>query len=249
MDVYRQLKRMAKPLGLTVGDASADGAGIHRSLLAGLLSQIGIKDLAKDAKKKQGDYIGARQIRFTIFPGSALAKKQPNEIMTAELVETSRLFARMNAAIDLGLGGTAAPAISRKRSYGEPHWEKNQGSVVAYERVTLYGVPIVARRRVQYARVDPEQARELFIRHALVDGDWDLSRIDQRRLGVRPCQPRAAQAADRGRGAHPAARHPLRRRGGVRVLRPAHPRRRDTRSADSRSGGSRRWPRHRTGSP
>ncbi|MEO7005807.1 MAG: ATP-dependent RNA helicase HrpA, partial [Terrimesophilobacter sp.] len=178
-DVYRQLKRMAKPLGLTVGDASANGVGIHRSLLAGLLSQIGIKDLAKDAKKKQGDYIGARQIRFTIFPGSALVKKQPNEIMTAELVETSRLFARMNAAIDLSWAEALAGDLA-KHSYGEPHWEKKQGSVVAYERVTLYGVPIVARRRVQYARVDPEQARELFIRHALVDGDWDLTRIDQR---------------------------------------------------------------------
>jgi ATP-dependent helicase HrpA len=178
-DVYRQLKRMAKPLGLTVGDASANGVAIHRSILAGLLSQIGIKDLAKDAKKKQGDYVGARQIRFTIFPGSALAKKQPDEIMTAELVETSRLFARMNAAIDLAWAEPLAGDLA-KHSYGEPHWEKNQGSVVAYERVTLYGVPIVARRRVQYARVDPEQARELFIRHALVDGDWDLSRIDQR---------------------------------------------------------------------
>ncbi|GAB3037659.1 ATP-dependent RNA helicase HrpA [Parafrigoribacterium mesophilum] len=180
-DVYRQLKRMTKPLGLTVGEASANGVGIHRSLLAGLLSQIGIKDLAKDNKdkKKQGDYIGARQIRFTVFPGSALAKKQPNEIMTSELVETSRLFARMNAAIDLAWAEPLAGDLA-KHSYGEPHWEKNQGSVVAYERVTLYGVPIVARRRVQYARVDPEQARELFIRHALVDGDWDLSRIDQR---------------------------------------------------------------------
>ncbi|MEO7372795.1 MAG: ATP-dependent RNA helicase HrpA, partial [Terrimesophilobacter sp.] len=178
-DVYRQLKRMAKPLGLTVGDASDNGVGIHRSLLAGLLSQIGIKDLAKDAKKKQGDYIGARQIRFTVFPGSALAKKQPNEIMTSELVETSRLFARMNAAIDLSWAEALAGDLA-KHSYGEPHWEKKQGSVVAYERVTLYGVPIVARRRVQYARVDPEQARELFIRHALVDGDWDLTRIDQR---------------------------------------------------------------------
>lgn len=175
-DVYRQLKRMAKPLDLEVGEASTDPAGIHRSILAGLLSQIGIKDLAKDrAKSKQGDYIGARQVRFTIFPGSALAKKQPPEIMSAELVETSRLFARMNAAIDLAWAEPLAGDLV-KRSYGEPHWEKKQGTAVAYERVTLYGVPIVARRRIQFARVDPAYARELFIRHALVDGEWDLDR-------------------------------------------------------------------------
>ena len=184
-DVYRQLRRMAKPLGLEVGpapinSASANPTGIHRSILSGLLSQIGIKDVAKDrakdrAKSKQGDYIGARQVRFTIFPGSALAKKQPPEIMSAELVETSRLFARMNAAIDLAWAEPLAGDLV-KRSYGEPHWEKKQGAAVAYERVTLYGVPIVARRRIQFARVDPAYARELFIRHALVDGEWDLDR-------------------------------------------------------------------------
>ncbi|WP_349897559.1 ATP-dependent RNA helicase HrpA [Parafrigoribacterium soli] len=176
-DVYRQLKRMAKPLGLVVGEASANPNGIHRSILAGLLSQIGIKDVAKDAKAKgkQGDYIGARQVRFTIFPGSALAKKQPAEIMSAELVETSRLFARMNAAIDLAWVEPLAGDLV-KRSYGEPHWEKKQGAAVAYEKVTLYGVPIVARRRIQFSRVDPVYARELFIRHALVEGEWDLDR-------------------------------------------------------------------------
>ncbi|MEO6944524.1 MAG: ATP-dependent RNA helicase HrpA, partial [Lacisediminihabitans sp.] len=134
-DVYRQLKRIAKPLGLVVGDASTNPHGIHRSLLAGLLSQIGIKDTAKDntkhgSKAKQGDYIGARQVRFTIFPGSALAKKQPAEVMSAELVETSRLFARMNAAIDLAWAEPLAGDLV-KRSYGEPHWEKKQGAAVA----------------------------------------------------------------------------------------------------------------------
>lgn len=182
-DVYRQLTRMAKPLGLVVGTvplnrASTNPNGIHRSLLAGLLSQIGIKDTAKDSTKhgsraRQGDYIGARQVRFTIFPGSALARKQPPEIMSAELVETSRLFARMNAAIDLAWAEPLAGDLV-KRSYGEPHWEKKQGAAVAYEKVTLYGVPIVARRRIQFSRVDPAYARELFIRHALVDGDWTL---------------------------------------------------------------------------
>ncbi len=172
-DVFRQLERMAKPLGLVVASPSANPNGVHRSLLAGLLSQLGIRDSVKR------DYVGARQVRFSIFPGSALAKKQPAEVMSSELVETSRLFARVNAAIDLSWAEPIAGDLV-KRSYGEPHWEKKQGSAVAYERVTLYGVPIVARRRIQFAKVDPAYARELFIRNALVDGDWDLDRVDKR---------------------------------------------------------------------
>ncbi len=170
-DVYRQLERMAKPLGLVVAGPSTNPNGIHRSLLAGLLSQLGIRDVEKK------DYVGARQVRFSIFPGSALAKKQPVEVMSAELVETSRLFARTNAAIDLAWAEPIAGDLV-KRSYSEPHWEKKQGAAVAWERVTLYGVPIVARRRAQFSRVDPAYARELFIRHALVDGDWDIDRVD-----------------------------------------------------------------------
>ncbi|WP_207453874.1 ATP-dependent RNA helicase HrpA [Desertivibrio insolitus] len=165
-DLYRQLVRAAKQLGLHVGEPSVNPDGIHRSLLAGLLSQIGLKD----SQKK--DYVGARQTRFVIFPGSALAKKQPAAIMSAELVETSRLFARTNAAIDLAWAEPIAKGLL-KRTVGEPHWEKKQGAAVAYERVTLYGVPIVERRRIQYARVDQAHARELFIRHALVEGEWD----------------------------------------------------------------------------
>jgi ATP-dependent helicase HrpA len=172
-DVYRQLSRMAKPLGLHIGDASTNPDGIHRSLLAGLLSQIGLKDTAKK------DYVGSRQTRFVIFPGSALAKKQPNAIMSAELVETSRLFARTNGAIDPAWAESIAGDLV-KRSHSEPHWEKKQGSAVAWERVTLYGVPIVARRRVQFSRIDPQYARELFIRHALVEGEWDIDRLDKR---------------------------------------------------------------------
>src|SRR4051794_27617667 len=105
-DVYRQLRRLAKPLGLTIGEPSVNPDGIHRSLLAGLLSHIGLKDLTASGNKggargaRQSEYLGARQTRFVIFPGSTLAKKQPNAVMSAELVETSRLFARMNASID-----------------------------------------------------------------------------------------------------------------------------------------------------
>jgi ATP-dependent helicase HrpA len=165
-DVFRQLSRMAKPLGLVVADPHTNPDGIHRSLLSGLLSHLGLRDLVKK------DFVGARQSRFVIFPGSALAKKQPAAVMSAELVETSRLFARMNAAIDPAWAEPIAGDLA-KRTYSEPHWEKKQGSVVAYERVTLYGLAIIAKRRVQFSRIDPAYARELFIRHALVEGEWD----------------------------------------------------------------------------
>jgi ATP-dependent helicase HrpA len=172
-DLVRQLSRQAKQLGLTVGDESVNPDGIHKSLLAGLLSQLGIKD----AQKR--DYVGARQVRFVLFPGSALAKKQPAAVMSAELVETSRLFARMNAAIDPAWAEPIAGDLV-KRTYSEPHWEKRQGAAVAWERATLYGVPIVVKRRVQFARIDPAYAREIFIRSALVEGEWDLDRVDKR---------------------------------------------------------------------
>ncbi|NNC11451.1 ATP-dependent RNA helicase HrpA [Planctomonas sp. JC2975] len=164
-DLYRQLRRTAKPLGLAPGDPKVDGDGIHRSLLSGLLSHIGLRD----AQKK--DYVGARNQRFLVFPGSVLAKKQPQAVMSAELVETSRLFARMNAAIDPAWAEPLAGDLVR-RSYSEPHWEKRQGSAVVYEKVTLFGVPIVPRRRAQLSRIDAPLARELFIRHALVGGEW-----------------------------------------------------------------------------
>jgi len=187
-DVFRQLKQVSRPLGITLGDAKVDPDGIHRSILSGLLSQIGLKITTETAKKpdarnsssgasgarKQlsGEYLGSRNQKFLIFPGSALAKKGPAAVMSAELVETSRLFARMNASIDTAWAEQLAGDLC-KRSYSEPHWEKTQGAVVAYERVTLFGVPIVARRRLQYSRIDPPLCRELFIRHALVDGEWD----------------------------------------------------------------------------
>ena len=164
-DLYRQLRRTAKPLGLVPADPKVDGDAIHRALLAGLLSHLGLRDAAKK------DYLGARNQRFLVFPGSVLAKKQPQAIMSAELVETSRLFARMNAAIDPAWAEPLAGDLVR-RSYSEPHWEKRQGSAVVFERVTLFGLPIVARRRAQLGRIDPPLARELFIRHALVDGEW-----------------------------------------------------------------------------
>ncbi|QDZ14558.1 ATP-dependent RNA helicase HrpA [Humibacter ginsenosidimutans] len=169
-DLYRQLRRTAKPLGLAPGDAKVDGDAIHKSLLSGLLSHIGLRDAAKK------DYLGARNTRFLIFPGSVLAAKregraQPQAVMSAELVETSRLFARMNAAIDPAWAEPLAGDLVR-RSYSEPHWEKRQGAAVVFEKVTLFGVPIVPKRRAQLSRIDAPLARELFIRHALVAGEW-----------------------------------------------------------------------------
>lgn len=179
-DVYRQLTRQGQQLRLltkeearTPAAAGADADGIHRSLLAGLLSHLGLRD----AEKR--DYLGARQRRFVLFPGSGLAKKQPTAIMAAELVETSRLFARTVAAIDPAWAEPIAGDLA-KRQYSAPRWEKRQGAAVVDEKVTLFGVPIIPRRRTQLARTDPAQARELFIRHALVEGDWDTSRMDKR---------------------------------------------------------------------
>ncbi|MFF2388724.1 ATP-dependent RNA helicase HrpA [Agromyces sp. NPDC058104] len=188
-DLYRQLLRLAKPLGLQVAREAAEPNpdGIHKALLSGLLSQLGLRDDSKTGsgrggagaareaerrgRRQQSEFLGARNTRFVVFPGSALAKKPPAALMSAELVETSRLFARTNAAIDPAWAEPLAGSLV-KRSHSEPHWEKRQGSAVAYEKVTLYGVPIVERRRIQLARIDAPYARELFIRHALVEGDW-----------------------------------------------------------------------------
>ncbi|MEU9833140.1 ATP-dependent RNA helicase HrpA [Streptosporangium sp. NPDC048047] len=175
-DVYGQLRQMSKSLGVTLNGVPGDEQKIHVSLLSGLLSHVGVKDIDKKdtngPRRPMTEYIGARNARFAIFPGSALAKKQPLWVMSAELVETSRLWARVNAKIEPEWVEPMAQHLV-KRTYSEPHWEKNQGAVMAYEKVTLYGVPIVAQRKVNYGRIDPELSRELFIRHALVEGDWE----------------------------------------------------------------------------
>ncbi|SHL21195.1 ATP-dependent RNA helicase HrpA [Actinacidiphila paucisporea] len=169
-DIYSQLRSVAKSLGITVDepasqDDAADPVRVHQSLLAGLLSHLGLKDTDKN------EYLGARSAKFAIFPGSALFKKPPRWIMSAELVETSRLWARVNAKIEPEWVEPLAQHLV-KRTYSEPHWEKDQAAVMAYEKVTLYGVPLVAQRKVTYGRIDPEVSRELFIRNALVEGDW-----------------------------------------------------------------------------
>lgn len=186
MDLYRQLARIAgAKRGARAMGGSADA--IHRSILAGLLSQLGVRDDRQDRRQPAGgrgpaagaarrkpaqEYVGSRGTRFVLYPGSVLAKRPPEVVMSVELVETSRLFARSNAVIDPAWAEELAGPLA-KRQVSEPHWEKKQGAAVAFERVTLFGVPIVDRRRVLLSRFDREQARELFIRHALVDGEWD----------------------------------------------------------------------------
>ncbi|MFC5662999.1 ATP-dependent RNA helicase HrpA [Kitasatospora misakiensis] len=169
-DIYSQLRTVAKQLGVTIeeahDDAEPDADRIHQSLLAGLLSHIGLYDVEKR------EYGGARGARFAVFPGSGLFKKPPRWVMSAELVETSRLWARINAKIEPEWVEPLAGHLV-KRSYSEPHWEKKSGAVLAFEKVTLYGVPVVAQRKVNYGRIDPELCRELFIRNALVEGDWE----------------------------------------------------------------------------
>ncbi|MFD7227028.1 ATP-dependent RNA helicase HrpA [Streptomyces sp. NPDC059881] len=167
-DIYAQLRTVAKQMGIHPNEQDAAEQSVHVSLLAGLLSHIGMKDV-KDGTKNE--YLGARSAKFAVFPGSALFKKPPRFVMSAELVETSRLWARVNAKIEPEWIEPLAEHLV-KRTYSEPHWEKDQAAVMAYEKVTLYGVPIIAQRKVNYGRIDPEASRELFIRNALVEGDW-----------------------------------------------------------------------------
>ncbi|WDO07487.1 ATP-dependent RNA helicase HrpA [Streptomyces murinus] len=167
-DIYTQLRTVAKQMGIHLAEEDSPADRVHVSLLAGLLSHVGMKDVREGNKN---EYLGARNAKFAIFPGSALFKKQPKFVMSAELVETSRLWARVNAKIEPEWVEPIAGHLL-KRTYSEPHWEKDQAAVMAYEKVTLYGVPIVAQRKVNYGRIDPEVSRELFIRNALVEGDW-----------------------------------------------------------------------------
>lgn len=192
-DIYAQLRTVAKQMGIHLNDQDAPADRIHVSLLAGLLSHIGMKDVKESKDSGQGggrreggrnEYLGARNAKFAIFPGSALFKKPPRFVMSAELVETSRLWARVNAKIEPEWVEPLAEHLL-KRTYSEPHWEKDQAAVMAYEKVTLYGVPIVAQRKVNYGRIDPEASRELFIRNALVEGDWRTHHkffVDNRKL-------------------------------------------------------------------
>ncbi len=165
-DLHSQLRRVVRHLDLAHDNAPAPPAQVHQALLAGLLSHVGLRDADKR------DYVGARGARFAVVRDSARAKKAPQFVMAAELVETNRLWGRMVAKIEPEWAERLGAHLVA-RVYSEPHWEKKRASVVAFEKVTLYGVPLVTRRKTAYGAIDPVLSRELFLRHALVEGDWD----------------------------------------------------------------------------
>ena len=230
-DLHAQLRaacrsvRIDPDVATSARDAEPDWDTIHKALLAGLLSHVGARDEAKR------EYAGARGARFGISPGSALFRKQPDLVMAAELVETSRLWARVNAAIEPEWAEEVGAHVVA-RTVSEPRWSRKAGAAVATERVTLYGVPLVTDRTIQYARIDPEAAREIFVRSALVEGDWEPQH-DFWKRNRRDPRPRR-----RARGAGPAARHRRRRRGALRVLRQPDPARRARPSGTSTAGGA-----------
>ncbi|HEU5416607.1 MAG TPA: ATP-dependent RNA helicase HrpA [Streptosporangiaceae bacterium] len=190
-DVHGQLRQAAASLGITAGAGEPEPVApdrepgtarfaeslaqrVHTAVLAGLLSHIGMKDAeatSRGRRRGPAEFSGARGARFAIFPDSALARNAPQWVMAAELVETSRLWARTAARIEPEWAEALAGHLLR-RTYSEPRWDARRGAAVALERVTLYGLPIVAARTVSYGRIDPAAARELFIRSALVEGDW-----------------------------------------------------------------------------
>lgn len=164
-DVYTQLRQTLKELKFLINSEEADYRAIHLALLSGLLSHIGMKDVDKPI------YHGARNIKFSLFPNSSIFKKPPKWCVVTELVETTKLWGRIAACIDPEWIEPLASHLV-KRSYSEPHWSKTKGTTLAYEKVTLFGLPIVTKRIVNYSTIDPQLSRELFIRHALVEGDW-----------------------------------------------------------------------------
>jgi ATP-dependent helicase HrpA len=187
-DIVRQLERTAKSLRWTVNTEPAKGDVVHQALLTGLLSQIGLKDA------NGNEFTGGRNARFVVSRGSALGKKPPNWVMAGELIETNRLWAHTAARIQPEWAERAGEHLI-KRSFEEAEWDAAKGSAMTIERASLYGVPLVAGRRVHYRRVDPDVARELFIHHALIEGDWETHHaffaqnegvLDEvRRLGAR----------------------------------------------------------------
>ena len=165
-DIYQQIRLAVREMGLPINSEKAEYQQIHTALLSGLLSHIGLKE----AEKQQ--YLGARNAHFAIFPNSVLFKKQPKWVMAAELVETSKLWGRMVAEIEPEWIEPLAEHLTKK-SYSEPRWSKSRGAVIADEKVSLYGVPIVAARPVNYGAIAPRVSREIFIQSALVEGDWN----------------------------------------------------------------------------
>lgn len=162
-DAHRQLALICRELQLTVNKEPCDYPKLHKAVLSGLLSQIG-------HKTEDGDYQGARQRRFWVHPSSGIGRKRPQWVMAAELVETTKLYARVVARIEPDWIEPLAGHLIKKNHF-EPHWEKKRGQVVAYEQITLYGLILVGRRPVHFGPIDPATSRELFIREALVGGE------------------------------------------------------------------------------
>ena len=165
-DVHVQLLTIVREQGWRLNEAPATYEQLHTALLTGLLGNIGFK------ADEEPHYLGARGIKFHIWPGSTLSKKPGKWIVAAELVDTSRLYARTVAQIQPEwlekVGGHLL-----KKSYGEPRWEKKSGQVSAYERATLYGLVVYSQRRINYGKFNPKEAREIFIRDALAGGDFE----------------------------------------------------------------------------
>ena len=164
-DIYQQLLTQLKAINILLNTSPANYNVIHQALLTGLLSHIA-------QKNDNTGYLGARQLKLKIFPGSALFKKKPKWLAAAELVDTGQLYARTVAKIEPEWLEQLASHLVRK-SYSEPHWRKKGAQVVAYEQVSLYGLAIIHRRLVHYGKISPTESREIFIRAALVAGDWD----------------------------------------------------------------------------
>ena len=177
-DFESQLRQVCKEMDIDVGAAGRQprrrrhppGAAVRPAVPHRPARGAG-EGASGSGRRPMREYLGARGARFAIFPGSGLHRKNPQFLMAGELVETSRLWARQNAAIKPEWAERLGEHLV-KRTYSEPHWSKKRAAVMAYERVTLYGVPLVADRLVSYGKVDPALARELFIRHALVYGEW-----------------------------------------------------------------------------
>jgi len=165
-EIHGQLHAMATEMGMRPNETPATHEQIHRALLAGLLGNLGFR------ADESGEYLGARGVKFHVFPGSALRKARAKWVMAAELMETTRLYARCVARIEPEWVEKVAGPLLRHH-YFDPHWEKSGAQVVAFDRVTLYGLTVVPKRRVHYGPVNPAEAREIFIRGALVAGDWD----------------------------------------------------------------------------
>jgi ATP-dependent helicase HrpA len=161
-ELHRQLLLAVREQGMKLNAEVADFAAVHQAILAGSLSLIGLHD-------EKGEYLGPRNLRFRIFPGSALASRTPKWLMAGEIAETRRVYARSVSAVEPAWIEAAATHLL-KRTYSEPHWSARRGEALAFESVTLYGLPLAERRRISYSRIDPAHSRDLMIRDGLVRG-------------------------------------------------------------------------------